>query len=91
MILSQIGTCPDAIISTALFQRGDKTIRVPVIMAGSTNSRSLLTRRTRLRRRPDRGTHDRATINRILDEGFVLHDAMNCRSMEIARMTNKLR
>ena len=42
-------------------------------MAVSTESRSLLTHRTTLGRRPERGTHDRATINRILDEGFLCH------------------
>src|SRR5437016_9113941 len=38
-----------------------------------TNSRGLLTHRTTLGRHPERGKHDRATINRILDEGFVCH------------------
>src|SRR5205807_7361363 len=42
-------------------------------MTVSTNSDSLLTPRTKLVRVPERGTHDRATINRILDEGFVCH------------------
>ena len=42
-------------------------------MTVSTNSCGLLTRRTTLARRPDRGSHDRAIINRILDEGFVRH------------------
>jgi nitroimidazol reductase NimA-like FMN-containing flavoprotein (pyridoxamine 5'-phosphate oxidase superfamily) len=32
-----------------------------------------LTRRTELRRIPDRGSHDRETINRILDAGFLAH------------------
>jgi nitroimidazol reductase NimA-like FMN-containing flavoprotein (pyridoxamine 5'-phosphate oxidase superfamily) len=38
-------------------------------------SRSKLasTERTRLRRRPQRGHHDRLTIDRILDEAFVCH------------------
>ncbi|MET9022600.1 pyridoxamine 5'-phosphate oxidase family protein [Actinopolymorpha sp. NPDC004070] len=31
------------------------------------------TSRTRLRRKPDRGRFDRASIERILDEGFVCH------------------
>lgn len=34
---------------------------------------SLLTDRTKLRRIPDRGAHDRDTIYRILDEGFLCH------------------
>ena len=34
---------------------------------------SPLTERTRLRRLPDRGHHDRATIDAILDAGFVCH------------------
>jgi len=34
---------------------------------------SLLTSRTKLGRLPERGTHDRETINRILDEGFLCH------------------
>ena len=33
------------------------------------------TRNTTLKRRPDRGSYDRATINAILDEGFVCHVA----------------
>jgi uncharacterized protein len=32
-----------------------------------------LTRRTELRRIPDRGSHDRETINPILDAGFLAH------------------
>jgi len=32
-----------------------------------------VTDRTRLRRKPDRGRHDRETIHAILDEGFVCH------------------
>lgn len=32
-----------------------------------------LTKRTELRRIPDRGSHDWATINQILDAGFVAH------------------
>jgi nitroimidazol reductase NimA-like FMN-containing flavoprotein (pyridoxamine 5'-phosphate oxidase superfamily) len=32
-----------------------------------------LTKRTELRRVPDRGSHDRATIHRILDAGFLAH------------------
>lgn len=43
------------------------------IMTVSTNSDSLLTDRTKLVRVPERGRHDRATINRILDEGFVCY------------------
>ena len=31
------------------------------------------TERTRLRRLPERGTYDRATVHAILDEGFVCH------------------
>src|SRR5260370_42655164 len=42
-------------------------------MTVSTNSDSLLTHRTKLGRLPERGTHDRATIHRILDQGFVCH------------------
>ena len=42
-------------------------------MTVSTKSCGLLTHRTTLGRHPERGTHDRATINRILDEGFVCH------------------
>ena len=42
-------------------------------MTSSPEPRALLTDRTRLRQRPDRGAHDRTTINRILDEGFVCH------------------
>jgi uncharacterized protein len=34
---------------------------------------TLLTQRTKLGRLPDRGTHDRDTIYRILDEGFICH------------------
>jgi uncharacterized protein len=34
---------------------------------------TLLTQRTKLGRLPDRGTHDRDTIHRILDEGFICH------------------
>ncbi len=34
---------------------------------------SSLTERTRLRRLPERGRHDRATIDAILDAGFVCH------------------
>jgi len=34
---------------------------------------SLLTSRTTLKRLPERGMHDRETINRILDEGFLCH------------------
>jgi nitroimidazol reductase NimA-like FMN-containing flavoprotein (pyridoxamine 5'-phosphate oxidase superfamily) len=34
---------------------------------------TLLTDRTRLRRLPDRGRHDRDTIDAILDAGFVCH------------------
>jgi len=34
---------------------------------------TLLTQRTKLGRLPDRGTHDRETIYRILDEGFLCH------------------
>jgi uncharacterized protein len=34
---------------------------------------TLLTQRTKLGRLPDRGTHDRETIHRILDEGFICH------------------
>jgi uncharacterized protein len=34
---------------------------------------TLLTNRTRLRRLPARGAHDRATIHAILDAGFVCH------------------
>jgi nitroimidazol reductase NimA-like FMN-containing flavoprotein (pyridoxamine 5'-phosphate oxidase superfamily) len=33
----------------------------------------LLTERTKLKRIPDRGTHDRETIHQILDQGFVCH------------------
>jgi len=36
-------------------------------------SNTLLTPRTRLARYPDRGSHDREIIHRILDEGFVCH------------------
>ena len=32
-----------------------------------------LTKRTELRRIPDRGSHDRETINQILDAGFLAH------------------
>jgi nitroimidazol reductase NimA-like FMN-containing flavoprotein (pyridoxamine 5'-phosphate oxidase superfamily) len=32
-----------------------------------------LTERTRLRRLPERGTYDRATVHAILDEGFICH------------------
>src|SRR5258705_5601766 len=32
-----------------------------------------LTKRTELRRVPDRGSHDWATINQILDAGFLAH------------------
>jgi nitroimidazol reductase NimA-like FMN-containing flavoprotein (pyridoxamine 5'-phosphate oxidase superfamily) len=32
-----------------------------------------MTDRTRVRRLPDRGAYDRATINSILDEGFICH------------------
>jgi uncharacterized protein len=32
-----------------------------------------LSKRTELRRIPDRGSHDRATINQILDAGFLAH------------------
>jgi integrase len=32
-----------------------------------------LTKRTELRRIPDRGSHDWATINQILDAGFLAH------------------
>jgi uncharacterized protein len=31
------------------------------------------TERTRIRRKPDRGSHDRDTINAILDEGMICH------------------
>jgi uncharacterized protein len=31
------------------------------------------TQRTRLRRLPERGTYDRATVHAILDEGFICH------------------
>ena len=31
------------------------------------------TERTRLRRLPERGTYDRATVHAILDEGFICH------------------
>ena len=34
---------------------------------------TLLTQRTKLGRLPDRGKHDRETIDRILDEGFICH------------------
>lgn len=34
---------------------------------------SLLTDRTKLKRLPERGAHDRDTIDRILDAGFVCH------------------
>lgn len=34
------------------------------------------TSRTRLRRKPDRGRFDRASVERILDEGFVCHVGM---------------
>jgi nitroimidazol reductase NimA-like FMN-containing flavoprotein (pyridoxamine 5'-phosphate oxidase superfamily) len=34
---------------------------------------SLLTDRTKVRRIPDRGTHERDTIYKILDEGFICH------------------
>ncbi len=34
---------------------------------------SLLTERTKLKRIPERGTHDRETIYRILDEAFICH------------------
>jgi uncharacterized protein len=44
-----------------------------MIPKASTNLRSLLTDRTKLERHPERGHHDRATINHILDEGFVCH------------------
>ncbi len=36
-------------------------------------TRSLRTSRTELRRRPDRGSHDRDVVNRILDEALVCH------------------
>ena len=42
-------------------------------MITPTDSRTVLTRRTRLGRHPERGSHDRATIYPILDEGFVCH------------------
>ena len=32
-----------------------------------------LTKRTELRRMPDRGSHDWETINQILDAGFLAH------------------
>jgi|SRR5579884_2332687 len=34
---------------------------------------SLVTERTKLKRIPDRGTHERETIYKILDEGFICH------------------
>jgi uncharacterized protein len=34
---------------------------------------TLLSQRTKLGRLPDRGRHDRETIHRILDEGFICH------------------
>jgi uncharacterized protein len=34
---------------------------------------TLLTQRTKLGRLPDRGRHDRETVHRILDEGFICH------------------
>lgn len=37
------------------------------------HSEGLLTDRTTLGRHPERGTHERETINQILDEGFVCH------------------
>src|SRR5437879_3940182 len=42
-------------------------------MTVATKSGDLLTHRTTLARHPERGKQDRATINRILDEGFVFH------------------
>ena len=36
-----------------------------------------LTSRTKLRRRPDRGSHDLATIHAILDDGFLAHIGFN--------------
>lgn len=36
-----------------------------------------LTSRTKLRRRPDRGLHDLATIHAILDDGFLAHVGFN--------------
>jgi hypothetical protein len=36
-------------------------------------TKALLTERTRLHRLPDRGSHDRETIYRILDEAFLCH------------------
>jgi len=40
---------------------------------GGTMEKSLSTDRTRLRRLPDRGSHDRDAIHRILDEALVCH------------------
>jgi nitroimidazol reductase NimA-like FMN-containing flavoprotein (pyridoxamine 5'-phosphate oxidase superfamily) len=37
------------------------------------HSEGLLTARTTLGRHPERGTHERETVNQILDEGFVCH------------------
>lgn len=37
------------------------------------DTEALLTPRTTLGRHPERGTHERETINQILDEGFVCH------------------
>ena len=39
----------------------------------TSHTEHLLTPRTTLGRHPERGTHERETINRILDEGFVCH------------------
>ena len=39
----------------------------------TSHSDGLLTSRTTLGRHPERGTHERETLNQILDEGFVCH------------------
>ena len=39
----------------------------------TSHSEPLLTPRTTLGRHPERGTHERETVNQILDEGFVCH------------------
>jgi uncharacterized protein len=39
----------------------------------TSHTEGLLTARTTLGRHPERGTHERETVNQILDEGFVCH------------------
>ena len=39
----------------------------------TSHTEPLLTPRTTLGRHPERGTHERETVNQILDEGFVCH------------------